>query len=64
MFGCSGFPTYGTFTLKGKIKWNAGKVGDRRLTYNNMLYLSFPKMWFAGLGTLAELMQVVQTQSN
>jgi ABC-type microcin C transport system permease subunit YejB len=54
----SGFSKYGTFTLKVKISWNAVNVGDLRIVYNYILYLSFPKMCFAGMGTLAELMQV------
>jgi len=58
MFGYSGFPTYGTFILNVKIRCDAGKVRDLPFTYNIMLYLTFPKMCFAGLGTLAELMQV------
>ena len=58
MLGVNGFWKYGTFTLKVKIFWNAGNVGDLRIMYNNILYLIFPKMCFGGLGTLAELMQM------
>jgi hypothetical protein len=55
--GVSGVSKYGTFNLKIKILWNAGNVGNLRIIYNNIPYLSFSKICFAGLGTLAELMQ-------
>jgi len=57
MLGVSGFSKYGTFILKVKISSNAGNRGDLRIIYNNKYYLSFPKMCFAELGTLAEIMQ-------
>jgi hypothetical protein len=58
MLGVSGYSKYGTFNLKGKISWNAGNVQDLRIMHIKILYLSFPKMCFAGLGTLAELTHV------
>ena len=57
MLGLSGFSKYGTFTLKVRNVWNVGNVVDLRITYNNIIYLSFPKMCFAWLGTLVQLME-------
>jgi len=57
ILGVSGFSIYGTFILKAKISWNARNDGDLRIIYNNIHYPSFPKMCFAELGTLAEIMR-------
>ena len=57
MLGFCAFSKYGTFTLEVKISGNAGNVGDLRIVYNNIHYLSFLKMCFAWLGTLSGIMQ-------
>jgi hypothetical protein len=57
MLGVIGFSKYGTFTLTVSNVRNAGNIGDLRIIYNNMFYLSFPKKCFAGLGKLVQLME-------
>jgi hypothetical protein len=56
MLGVRGFSIYGAFTVKVKISWNAGNVGNLRIIYNDIFYLIFTKMCFVGLGKLIELM--------
>jgi hypothetical protein len=60
MLGILVFSKYGTFILKVKILWNA-ENGDLQIIYINIYYLNFPKMCFAGLGTMAKIMQEDKT---
>ena len=46
-----------TFILKVNISWNKGNGGEMRIMYINIHYLRFPRMCFAGLGTMAEITQ-------
>jgi len=57
MLGVFLFPKYGTFILKVNISWNKGNGGEMRIMYINIHYLRFPRMCFAGLGTMAEITQ-------
>jgi hypothetical protein len=41
-----------------KIPWKAENGGDLRIIYNNICYLSFPEMCFAGPGKLAAIIQL------